>query len=113
MKQEEAPKRWDGVVRINLQTGREFKVKMEPAVTYTPITFVGSHNKVLVYTGPRRFPRHFPGGGPPRPDDETARPQPAPASYYLVDAATGMAQPVKGEFRPLDTNVSPAATDEL
>jgi hypothetical protein len=100
------------VVRINLQTGREFKVNLPPADTFNPVAFIASQNKVLLYRAKGRIYNNY------RPDaddeEETVKPvvsatkddkNPSPQTpeYYLLDAATGATQLVKGEFRPLET----------
>lgn len=85
---------WDvpnHVVRINLQTGREFRVRLEPAVDLTPVVFVPTQNKILVRSGINL--------------DSARSTQPAGpkgTKYYLVDAATGETQPVTGSFAPLE-----------
>lgn len=77
------------IVRMNLQTGREFKVKLEPADDLSPITFIPNLGKILVRRarGENNAPNPV---GPERPE------------YYLLDAATGETRPVSGEFAPLE-----------
>ena len=107
------------VVRVNLQTGREYKISVAPSDAFYPIAFVGSQNKVLLYRGRGSFIR---SGEPIAETTEgenaaveameriasrygraNAKPNPSPktAEYYLFDPATGVAQLIKGEFRPL------------
>ncbi|HEU4767710.1 MAG TPA: hypothetical protein VFS77_10055, partial [Pyrinomonadaceae bacterium] len=78
------------IVRFNLQTGRQYRVNLEPADSFNPIAFVASHNKVLLRRskGPdMRFGRT--AAGPERPE------------FFLLDAATGESRLVTGEFDPL------------
>jgi hypothetical protein len=99
---------YNSIVRINLLTRREFPVNLPAADSVRPAAFVYSHNKVLVYRG--KVPANQyeegegegeeEGDGPPRlvkPDLTPAIPE-----YYLVDAATGAVQRVRGEVRPLE-----------
>ncbi|MGI8883791.1 MAG: HEAT repeat domain-containing protein [Pyrinomonadaceae bacterium] len=102
------------VVRVNLQTGREYKINVPPSDAFYPIAFVGSHNKVLLYRGKGSFMRSGDTTAetaegehaeemwtPPRRANAKPNPSPKTAEYYLFDAATGTAQIIKGEFRPL------------
>lgn len=84
---------WDAasyVVRYNLQTGREFRVKLDPADQFEPIAFVATHNKVLLHRakdGPTLYPTR--STGPDKPE------------FYLLDPSTGETRLVSGEFNPL------------
>ena len=102
------------VVRVNLQTGREYKINVPPSDAFYPIAFVGSHNKVLLYRGKGNFMRSGETTAetaegepaeemwtPPRRANAKPNQSPKTAEYYLLDAATGTAQLIKGEFRPL------------
>jgi HEAT repeat protein len=101
-----------GASRVNLQTGAEFKINLPAADTFLPIAFVPSQNKVLLYRAKGKFYRdegdliQYDADGEEgeyyRPQDKT-KPNPSPKipEYYLLDAATGAVQSVKGEFRPL------------
>ena len=79
--------------RINLQTGKEYKINLPPADKFYPIARVPSQNKILLY----------------RARDENSRfknnPSPLAPVYYLLDAATGATQIAKGEFRPLEEKI--------
>ena len=69
------------IVRIDLQTNQESKAVIAPGKGGTqPLAFVAAQNKFLVQR---------------RADYDK------PPEFYLVDAATGAATVVKGEFRPL------------
>jgi len=100
------------IVRINLQTRKEFPINILPSDTLMPIAFIASHNKVLVYRTKGKFYRTDDGltdySGEYEneeyyqpPTDKTPNPSPASPEFYLLDAETGAAQIVKGEFRPL------------
>ena len=102
------------VVRINLNTRKEFAVNILPADSLIPIAFLTSINKVLLYRAKGKFYRTEEGlnelkydgeyegeYSEPIPTDNTPNPSPQVPEYYLLDAETGVAQLVKGEFRPL------------
>jgi HEAT repeat protein len=78
------------IVRLNLLTGREFRVNIAPADSLLPVVFVPPLGKVLVkrdkgqYTAPGAKAK-----GPEKPE------------YYLVDPSTGIARLVTGDFTPL------------
>lgn len=119
-KNEESPDGFHGIVRINLQTGKEFPVNLLRADQMAPIAFVYSRNKVLVFNGkkPDRdydaeednedeeeiygiMPVNSTGMGPLN-LSRILRLAPLTREYYLVDAATGVVQRVRGEFGPLE-----------
>lgn len=77
------------VVRVNLQTGAEFRVEVPAADEFGAVAYLEAHGLVLL-----RRARDEAGysGKPAGPD--------AP-EYYLLDAATGRTQPVAGVFEPL------------
>lgn len=78
------------IVRFNLQTGREYRVNLEPADDFEPVAFVASHNKVLLRRSKDSYhPIDRAAVGPDRPE------------YYLLDPATGGTRLVNGEFAPL------------
>ncbi|HEY0461309.1 MAG TPA: hypothetical protein VGC97_19390 [Pyrinomonadaceae bacterium] len=78
----------DSLVRVNLLTGREFKVKVESDYgSAEPAAFIPSLNKVLLFSS-------YGEGG------ETEMSMRA-GELFLLDAETGVVQPVKGEARPL------------
>ncbi|MCD9186806.1 MAG: HEAT repeat domain-containing protein [Pyrinomonadaceae bacterium] len=108
------------IVRIDLQTGREFPVAVSPADAFYPLAFVGSQNKVLLYRTKGVYKRYrfaFENRDDDESDEEIntveavprlsvrekQKPNPSPKTpeFYLLDANTGTAQLVKGEFRPL------------
>ena len=78
------------IVRYNLQTGREFRVKLDPADEFYPIAFVATHNKVVLHRA-KHPPSVYTSDsvGPDKPE------------YYLLDPYTGAARLVSGEFEPL------------
>ncbi len=71
------------LVRIHLPTKREFPVTVAPATDLIPAAFVAAHNKLLL--SQQQFQYREDGKG----------------NFFLLDAEIGVAQPVKGEFRPL------------
>lgn len=75
------------VVRLNLKTGREYRVQIPPAENFDPVAYVAAHGKVLLR----------------RADEEDYRPGATAAApeFYLLDAATGQTQRVAGVFEPL------------
>ena len=78
------------LVRRNLQTGREFRIRLKPADEVSPIAFVPLHNKVLVIRGTYE-----------RINSKRVASRPIEIEYYLLDPATGATQLVSGEFDPL------------
>lgn len=76
------------LARVNLTTNREYKINLPPANQFSPLAFVPAHNKFLVLRAQYEY------------DEDEGRRAKQP-EYYLIDAATGAAQAVKGEFRPL------------
>lgn len=78
------------VVRINLRTGREFRVNLEPADQFDPVAFLAVHDKVLLRRAKDDYgPTSKKSAGPDRPE------------YYLLDPTTGETHLVSGEFAPL------------
>lgn len=83
------------IVRLNLLTGREFRVNLPPANQLDAIAALPVINKVLVkrskmevvYVGAKQK-------GPDKPE------------YYLVDPANGVTRSVTGEFAPLQESGS-------
>ncbi|MEP6902571.1 MAG: HEAT repeat domain-containing protein [Actinomycetota bacterium] len=95
--------------RINLPTGKEFQVNLPPADILKPVAFIASPNKVLII---RAKAKRYNYDGeyqveqdeeetPVQPDKNDKNPSPPTPEYYLLDAATGATQLVKGEFRPI------------
>ena len=110
------------IVRINLQNGRELKVNLPPADNFYAVSFLPAHNKILLYRGRGKTISPYQTDSSQftkRIDYEAAEetveeetvvleqrnknknPSPKIPEYYLLDAATGAASQVKGEFRPL------------
>lgn len=78
------------IVRLNLQTGREFRVNLLAADHLMPVAFLPPLGKVLVKRAKGDYiPTGVKAKGPERPE------------YFLVDPATGAVRPVSGEFAPL------------
>jgi hypothetical protein len=77
------------VVRLNLQTGAEFRIELPPADEFSPVAYLEARGLVLLR---RARDEGIYGGKPTGPD--------AP-EYYLLDAAMGRTQLVTGVFEPL------------
>jgi hypothetical protein len=76
------------LVRVNLLTNREFKIKIESEYpSFEAVAFLPALNKVLIFSSYEEDAEY----GGERGGD-----------YFLLDAETGLAQAVKGEVRPLD-----------
>ena len=99
------------IVRVNLQTGAESKVNIAPSDVFSPMAFLPTQNKFLLYRAKTpRYVRTESGEAEEVQevsDEEPAekvKPNPSPKTpeYYLLDANTGIAQIVKGDFRPLE-----------
>ena len=78
------------IVRLNLQTGREFRLTLPPADQLAAIVALPVTNKVLVK---RSKPAYVPTGGKAKGPDTP--------EYFLLDPATGVTRLVAGEFGPL------------
>ncbi|HXG85343.1 MAG TPA: HEAT repeat domain-containing protein [Pyrinomonadaceae bacterium] len=78
-----------GIVRVDLQTSKEFKVRLDGYPSYEAVAFVPSINKVLI-RGESYEREH-------EAEEITGK----TGAYFLLDAQTGITQPVKGEIRPL------------
>ena len=84
---------WDGphyLVRVNLETGRESRVKLEPADEMDAIAFLPLHGKILLR---RAKDQNAVGSRKPVGPDVV--------EHYLFDPKAGELQPVSGEFGPL------------
>ncbi|MEP6902811.1 MAG: HEAT repeat domain-containing protein, partial [Actinomycetota bacterium] len=90
---------WDEpnyLVRLNLQTGKESKIKIMPAKNLSAVAFVPAHHKILLRSA----------------DDSYGD---VNLKYYLLDVETGLINQVKGvfapfrhqTFRPLQSNGKP------
>jgi hypothetical protein len=81
----------DSIVRLNLQTGREFRVELPAADVLTPIASLPSLGKVVVRRG--KSEQAIAGTTSTGPDR---------AEYYLLDPATGATRLISGgNFTPL------------
>jgi hypothetical protein len=76
------------LVRLNLETGRESRVALEPADQLDPIVYLPLHDKILL----RRVQDEA--------DEESDKPA-GPDEYYLIDPKTGKVESISGEFAPL------------
>ena len=78
------------LLRINLETGQEFRVKLEPADQLDAIVFLPVHSKILL----RRAKDD--------PDLLSGKlTLPSVGEHYLLDPKTGEVQSISGEFVPL------------
>ena len=76
------------LVRVNLLTNKEFKVKIESEYpNFQATAFLPALNKVLIFGSYEEESEY---------EDERS------GDYFLLDAETGLLQPVKGEVRPLN-----------
>lgn len=78
------------LVRVNLLTGKEFKIKTEENQHFEAVAFDASVNKMLIFSRTQSY-HHYEA-------EEAAQTN---GKYFLLDAETGLMQPGKGEFRPL------------
>ncbi len=109
------------IYRLNLQTGKEFKVNLKITVSAQPIAYLKSYNKFLVYTGSfddfdEEYNSYLIAEIKERLTKEQLKNY-KPA-YYLLDAETGSLKEVKGDFAPLKQikyrNLQPTSnTDEF
>lgn len=79
------------IVRLNLQTGREFRVNLTTTDDLVPVVFLPSLGKVLVR-------RDKPESAPPGSNKSK---EPDKRDYFLLDPATGATRQVTGNFAPL------------
>jgi hypothetical protein len=79
------------IVRVSLQTGREFRVNVPAADQLAPTAFVPVLNRVLVKRAKADYV--MPGLKPKGPDR---------AEHFLIDPANGVTRLVSGEFAPLE-----------
>jgi len=75
------------IVRFNFETGREFRVNLEPADEFTPIVYLAGQDKILLRRAKDEDMKT--PAGPDRPE------------YYLLAPASGETRLVTGEFAPL------------
>jgi len=80
-----------GLVRINLATGREFRVASQEARYASPIAYVTSINRFLVGNV----------AGDNEHGEEPSATSDGSGSFFWLDAASGAIQPATGEMRPL------------
>jgi len=85
----------DSLMRVDLLTNKETRVETEAYGRPTPTAFVPALNKVLVV-----FEGQYEDYVDESTDDRRG-PDVDQGSMFLIDPATGVMQPLKGEFRPL------------
>jgi len=79
----------NAIVRINLTSRKEFKVKLDGYPNYEAVAIVPSINRVLIFANSYE------------PENESREINSKKGAYFLLDAQTGIVQPVKSEIRPL------------
>lgn len=87
------------LVRINLQTGREFIVNLPVADSVTPVAFINGLGKFLIYRG---RDRDFNGETEEYGEYSTHSLTPKIPEHYLLDPVTGSIQRARGEVRPIE-----------
>lgn len=85
----------DSLMRVNLLTNREYRVDAEGYGRPTPRAFVPTLNKVLIAYQSEYEDYLY------ETNEDRRMPDIEPDSMFLIDAATGVMQPTRGEFRPL------------
>jgi HEAT repeat protein len=89
--------------RINMETGKEFKINLPPANVFVPIAYVASRDKVLLFrAGGRLYVMNTVSFYADFEAVDAKNPSPKVPEYYLLDVNTGATEPVKGEFSPLE-----------
>lgn len=91
------PEGGEGVVRIDMLTGREYPVEIPGYGQTFPVSYVSTLNKFLVV----RNDRYEYEGEYYQEDDDAAPFDADPGGMMLVDPVSGAVQPIAGEFRPL------------
>ncbi len=89
-----------GIVRVDLVTNREYPIVMEGYGQKYPVAYIPTLNKVLVINNERYY-EHGDYGGVDSEKEDAAPDDVNPAGMFLLDPATGVMQPIAGEFRPL------------
>jgi len=85
------------VVRVNLTTGKSFRLDIPEADRIKPLTYVAAHGRVLVVRSQES--QH---------SDDRRSVGPKTPEFWLVDASTGTSEIAHGEFSPLeDTGARP------
>lgn len=92
----------NGLVRVNLQTGREYPVDLAEQPADMGIVFIPSINRFLlgsmVYSDDHSDHEHE---GERETDETFERPVYRPSSFLLLDPETGTIRNAPGEYRPL------------
>lgn len=96
----------NGLVRVNLQTGREYPVDLSEQQADMGIVFIPSINRFLLGAmayGDEYGDHHYEGEGEAdaAPGETFARPIYRPSSFLLLDPETGTLRDAPGEYRPL------------
>ncbi len=92
----------NGLVRINLQTGREFPIELADQRADMGIVFIPSINRFLIGSMIYNYEdRHHEYEGEDETEDDFSRPVYIPESFLLLDPETGSFTKAPGEYRPL------------
>jgi HEAT repeat protein len=93
----------NGLVRVNVQTGREFPVDLSEQPADMGIVFIPSINRFLLGSMVYSDDHHYEGEGEAESDPGAtfARPVYRPSSFLLLDPETGTIRNAPGEYRPL------------
>lgn len=86
------------LVRINLLTGKEFKIAFDAFPMASPIVFIPAANKFLIAG---RYYREGEEASDDSEESEPANEGPPPQKYFLLDSETGLLTPALGNVRPL------------
>ena len=81
------------LVRVDLVTNKEYPAEIEGFGERTPIAYVPTLNKILVVLN--NYRDYY------QAEDDVTPTDADPEGMLLIDPATGVSQPVAGEFRPL------------
>ena len=84
------------IVRVDLATNKEYDVIIAGYGELSPEAYVPTLNKVLVIRDDYRYDEYQ-----DTEEDDNAPADASPEGMILVDPATGITQPVAGEFRPV------------
>ncbi len=89
----------NGIVRIDLVTNREYPVVIEGYGQRYPAAYIATLNKFLIVNNDRYY--EYEGGGYDSYQEDAAPDDANPEGMFLLDPATGVTQPIAGEFRPI------------
>ena len=91
------------LVRINLQTNKEYVAQLPESVRIEPVVYIPALNRTLIFTSKSYYDGIDEGedeGGNPEGRADSAR-QYEGGQYFLLDADTGAALEIRNDVRPL------------